>query len=88
MLRWWIIIGLVVVTLTGGWFWRNYSLYGEWLVTEPISTWPAAASFPWPKSGNCAPRRNEPSGPPSAGAQIRPPEWVYRLLFIFSRVGW
>ncbi|MCB0212994.1 MAG: hypothetical protein KDJ52_26865, partial [Anaerolineae bacterium] len=32
--RWLLIIGATTVALSGWWFYRNYTLYGEWLATE------------------------------------------------------
>ncbi|RME76530.1 MAG: phospholipid carrier-dependent glycosyltransferase, partial [Chloroflexi bacterium] len=34
LLRWWAVIGLTVLLVTGWWFFRNYRLYGEWLATD------------------------------------------------------
>jgi hypothetical protein len=87
MVQWLLIAGLLVVALTGWWFYRNYRLYGEWLATEthlnlagrsdlsPAEVWGLRAEAErayWATFG---------------WGQIRPPEWIYRLLGGFSRIG-
>lgn len=78
---------LVTGLLTGWWFWRNYTLYGEWLATEthlnlagrdhlsPAEVWRLRAEIErayWATFG---------------WGQIRPPEWVYQGLFWLVRIG-
>ncbi|MFN8459070.1 MAG: hypothetical protein U0401_31220 [Anaerolineae bacterium] len=86
-LRWLIIMGVTLLAVTGWWFWRNYSLYGEWFATEthlnlagrndisPAQAWSLRAEAErayWATFG---------------WGQIRPPEWIYGLLFRFTRLG-
>jgi len=86
-IRWLAIIGGLSLLLTGWWFWRNYQLYGEWLATDIhlnlagrgrlalIEIWALRAEVErayWATFG---------------WGQLRPPEWVFGLLFWLSRLG-
>jgi len=87
MLRWWLIMGVVVVALTGWWFWRNYSLYGEWFVTETHLNLAGRSHLSLAEIWNLRAEAERAFWATFGWGQIRPPEWVYSLLFLFSRIG-
>ncbi|MCK6628114.1 MAG: glycosyltransferase family 39 protein [Anaerolineae bacterium] len=87
MLRWWLIIGVVVVALTGWWFWRNYSLYGEWFVTETHLNLAGRSHLSLAEIWSLRAEAERAFWATFGWGQIRPPEWVYSLLFLFSRIG-
>ncbi|GAB4438054.1 MAG: hypothetical protein Fur0044_34850 [Anaerolineae bacterium] len=87
MLRWWLIMGVVVVALTGWWFWRNYNLYGEWFVTETHLNLAGRSHLSLAEIWSLRAEAERAFWATFGWGQIRPPEWVYTLLFVFSRVG-
>jgi 4-amino-4-deoxy-L-arabinose transferase-like glycosyltransferase len=87
LLRWWVIIAVVTAGLTGWWFWRNYTLYGEWFATEIHLNLAGRSDLSLAQIWNLRTEAERAYWATFGWGQIRPPEWVYRLLFGFSRVG-
>jgi hypothetical protein len=87
MLRWWIIISVVTVALTGWWFWRNYSLYGEWFATETHLNLAGRSELSLAQIWALRAEAERAYWATFGWGQIRPPEWIYTLLFGFTRVG-
>ena len=87
MLRWLAIIVLVTAAITGWWFWRNYQLYGEWFATDThlnlAERSPLALSGVW----SLRTEAERAYWATFGWGQIRPPEWVYKLLFWLTRLG-
>ena len=83
-------LGLIVIIMSGWWFWRNWQLYGEWTATAihlslsqqgtlglagMVDLWPEFERTFWAAFGR---------------GQIRVDEWIYRLLHwisLFSLLG-
>lgn len=85
--RWLLILILTTAVMTGWWFFRNYRLYGEWLATDIHLNLAGRSPL---SPGDVWHLRQEAERAYWATfgwGQIRPPEWVYQLLFWFSRIG-
>jgi hypothetical protein len=87
MARWLVIIVAITVVLTGWWFWRNYQLYGEWLATETHLDLAGRADLSLSEVWRLRAEAERAYWATFGWGQIRPPEWVYRLLFWFTRLG-
>ncbi|MBN1993918.1 MAG: hypothetical protein JW953_14555 [Anaerolineae bacterium] len=85
--RWLAIITVVTIVLTGWWFWRNYQLYGEWLATETHLNLAGRADLSLFEVWQLRAEAERAYWATFGWGQIRPPEWVFRLLFWFARVG-
>jgi hypothetical protein len=87
VIRWLVIIVAITAALTGWWFWRNYQLYGEWLATETHLNLAGRADLSLPEAWGLRAEAERAYWATFGWGQIRPPEWVYRLLFSFTRIG-
>jgi hypothetical protein len=87
MSRWLIIIVVITAALTGWWFFRNYQLYGEWFATETHLNLAGRADISATEVWQLRTEAERAYWAAFGLGQIRPPEWVYRLLFGLTRVG-
>lgn len=87
MMQWLLVIGFLVLALTGWWFLRNYRLYGEWLATETHLNLAGRGQLSLSEIWGLRAEAERAYWATFGWGQIRPPEWVYRLLGWFSRVG-
>ncbi len=87
MIRWWVIIGAITALLTSWWFVRNYYLYGEWLATETHLNLAGRNHLSLAEVWALRAETERAYWATFGWGQIRPPEWVYRLLFWFTRIG-
>jgi hypothetical protein len=85
--RWLMVIAVAVIMLTGWWFWRNYQLYGEWFATETHLNLAGRGFITPAQVWNLRAEAERAYWATFGWGQIRPPEWVYQLLFGFSRIG-
>jgi len=85
--RWLVLIGLMVIALTGWWFWRNYQLYGEWFATETHLNLAGRGYITPAQVWNLRAEAERAYWATFGWGQIRLPEWVYQLFFWFSRIG-
>jgi hypothetical protein len=86
-LSWLTIMGLTTLVITGWWFWRNYLLYGEWFATDIHLSLAGRHDIPLSQVWALRAEAERAFWATFGWGQIRPPEWVYQLLFWFSRVG-
>ncbi|MBI1878141.1 MAG: hypothetical protein HYR94_07930, partial [Chloroflexi bacterium] len=87
MIRWLVIIGVVTLGLTGWWFWRNYALYGEWFATNTHLNLAGRKDLSLAQVWGLRAEAERAYWATFGWGQIRPPEWVFRLLFGLSRLG-
>lgn len=87
-LRWLIIIGVTLLVVTGWWFWRNYNLYGEWFATETHLNLAGRNDISLAQVWGLRAEAERAYWATFGWGQIRPPEWVYQLLFWLTRLGW
>jgi hypothetical protein len=87
IIRWLVIIVAITAALTGWWFWRNYQLYGEWLATETHLNLAGRADLSLAEAWGLRAEAERAYWATFGWGQIRPPEWVFRLLFLFTRIG-
>ncbi len=87
VVRWLLALAGTVLLLTGWWFLRNYQLYGEWLATDTHLN--LAGRSPLTLAGVWELRLEAERAywATFGWGQIRPPEWVYRIFFSFTRLG-
>jgi hypothetical protein len=86
-LRWLVIIGAVIAALTGWWFVRNYTLYGEWFATDTHLDLSGRNDMPLAQVWELRAEAERAYWATFGWGQIRPPEWVYQLLFWLTRLG-
>lgn len=87
LVRWLVIIGVVTLALTGWWFWRNYTLYGEWFATDTHLNLAGRSDLSLAQVWSLRAEAERAYWATFGWGQIRPPEWVFRLLFGFTRLG-
>ncbi|MBN1219124.1 MAG: phospholipid carrier-dependent glycosyltransferase [Anaerolineae bacterium] len=87
IIRWLVIIVVLTAVLSGWWFWRNYQLYGEWLATETHLDLAGRASLSLAGVWGLRAEAERAYWATFGWGQIRPPEWVYQILFGFTRIG-
>lgn len=87
-LRWLVIMGVTLLVVTGWWFWRNYSLYGEWFATETHLNLAGRNDIPLAEVWGLRAEAERAYWATFGWGQIRPSEWVYQLLFWLTRLGW
>jgi hypothetical protein len=85
--RWLAIIGATTIALTGWWFFRNYQLYGEWLATETHLNLAGRGHLSLAEIWGLRAEVERAYWATFGWGQIRPPEWVYGLLFWLTRIG-
>lgn len=86
-IRWLVIIGVITLALTGWWFWRNYTLYGEWFATDTHLNLAGRSNLSLAQVWGLRAEAERAYWATFGWGQIRPPEWVFRLLFGFTRLG-
>jgi hypothetical protein len=86
-IRWLIIIGVITLTLSGWWFWRNYTLYGEWFAADTHLNLAGRSNLSLAQVWALRPEAERAFWATFGWGQIRPPEWVFRLLFGFTWLG-
>ncbi len=86
-LRWLVIIGAVMVALTGWWFVRNFYLYGEWFATDTHLNLAGRNDISLAQVWELRAEAERAYWATFGWGQIRPPEWVYQLLFWLTRIG-
>ncbi|GIK38655.1 MAG: hypothetical protein BroJett011_24880 [Chloroflexota bacterium] len=86
-IRWLIIIGVTTLALTGWWFWRNYTLYGEWFATDTHLNLAGRSNLSLAQVWDLRTEAERAYWATFGWGQIRPPEWIFRLLFGFTRLG-
>ncbi|MBE7553381.1 MAG: hypothetical protein HS126_20100 [Anaerolineales bacterium] len=86
-IRWLVIIGVTTLALTGWWFWRNYTLYGEWFATDTHLDLAGRSNLSLAQVWGLRAEAERAYWATFGWGQIRPPEWVFRLLFGFTRLG-
>jgi hypothetical protein len=84
---WLLIIGVIVAGMSGWWFYRNYSLYGEWLATETHLNLAGRGQLSLSEIWELRPEIERAYWATFSWGQIRPPEWVYQLLRWFSGIA-
>ena len=87
VVRWLFTMAAAAALLTGWWFYRNYSLYGEWLATETHLNLAGRSPLPLPEVWDLRQEAERAYWATFGWGQIRLPEWVYQGLFLFSRLG-
>jgi hypothetical protein len=87
MIRWLVMIGGVTAVLTGWWFWRNYALYGEWFATETHLNLAGRSNLSLAQVWGLRAEAERAYWATFGWGQIRPPEWVFGLLFGLTRLG-
>ncbi len=87
MLRWVLIICGITLAMTGWWFWRNYQLYGEWLATETHLNLAGRGNLSLFDVWHLRSEAERAYWATFGWGQIRPPEWFFRLLGWFTRLG-
>ncbi|MCB0154317.1 MAG: hypothetical protein KDF65_05925, partial [Anaerolineae bacterium] len=87
LVGWLLLMGLITTGLTGWWFLRNYQLYGEWLATEIHLDLAGRGYLSLAEIWQLRAEAERAYWATFGWGQIRPPEWVYQLLFWFSRIG-
>ncbi|HXV43707.1 MAG TPA: hypothetical protein VEC96_11650, partial [Anaerolineae bacterium] len=87
MLRWLAIIVGITAALTGWWFVRNYLLYEEWFATEIHLNLAGRADISAAHVWDLRTEAERAYWAAFGLGQIRPPEWVYRLLSGLTRLG-
>jgi hypothetical protein len=87
VIRWLVIIIAITAALTGWWFWRNFQLYGEWLATETHLNLAGRADLSLAEAWGLRTEAERAYWATFGWGQIRPPEWVYRLLFLCTRLS-
>lgn len=85
--RWLLIMVATAALLTGWWFYRNYALYGEWLATETHLNLAGRSPLSLGQVWGLRQEAERAYWATFGWGQIRPPEWVYQGLFLFSRLG-
>ncbi len=86
-IRWLVIIGAITLALTGWWFWRNYTLYGEWFATDTHLNLAGRSDLSLSQVWSLRAEAERAYWATFGWGQIRPPEWVFRLLFGLTRLG-
>ncbi len=86
-LRWLVIMGVALLAITGWWFWRNYSLYGEWFATETHLNLAGRHDISLAQVWGLQAEAERAYWATFGWGQIRPPEWVYQLFFWLTRLG-
>ncbi|MCL4295180.1 MAG: hypothetical protein KJ077_05610 [Anaerolineae bacterium] len=86
-IRWLVIIGGVTLVLTGWWFWRNYTLYGEWFATDTHLNLAGRSNLSLAQVWDLRAEAERAYWATFGWGQLRPPEWIFRLLFGFTRLG-
>ena len=87
LLRWLLVVAVVTALLNGWWFFRNYRLYGEWLATETHLNLAGRGHLSLLEIWNLRHEVERAYWATFGWGQIRPPEWIFQLLGLFSRVG-
>ncbi|MEM7344647.1 MAG: phospholipid carrier-dependent glycosyltransferase [Chloroflexota bacterium] len=87
MTQWLGIIGLMTLIFSGWWFFRNYQLYGEWLATETHLNLAGRGDLALSEVWQIRAEAQRAYWGTFGWGQIRPPEWVYQLIFWFTRIG-
>jgi hypothetical protein len=87
VVRWLVTIGVFTLILNGWWFWRNYQLYGEWLATKTHLNLAGHGDLSLTAIWKLRAEIERAYWATFGWGQIRPPEWVYQILFWFSRIG-
>jgi hypothetical protein len=87
MLRWLAIIVGITAAMTGWWFVRNYLLYGEWFATDIHLDLAGRADISATHVWELRTEAERAYWAAFGLGQIRPPEWVYRLLSGLTRLG-
>ena len=87
MVRWLFIIGVVMLGVSGWWFYRNYLLYGEWLALETHLNLAGRGQLTLSEVWNLRAEVERAYWATLGWGQIRPPEWVFQLLAWFTRIG-
>ena len=87
LLRWLALAAAVTLLLNGWFFWRNYQLYGEWLATETHLNLAGRGYLSLLQIWELRHEIERAYWATFGWGQIRPPEWVFTLLGLFTRVG-
>ncbi len=87
LIHWLVIIGVTAMIVTGWWFFRNYQLYGEWFATETHLNLAGRSPLTLAEAWGLRAEAERAYWATFGWGQIRPPEWVYRLLFLLTRIG-
>jgi hypothetical protein len=87
MLRWLLFIAAVMAAMTGWWFLRNYQLYGEWLAIETHLNLAGRGHLSLADVWELRAEVERAYWATFGWGQIRPPEWVFRLLSWFFGLG-
>ncbi|MCB0197258.1 MAG: glycosyltransferase family 39 protein, partial [Anaerolineae bacterium] len=85
--RWLFIIGATTIALSGWWFYRNYTLYGEWLATETHLNLAGRGELSLSEIWSLRREIARAYWATFGWGQIRPPEWVFTLLNGFTQIG-
>jgi hypothetical protein len=85
--KWLAIIVVTALVVTGWWFWRNYSLYGEWFATDTHLNLAGRNHLGLGEVWALRAEAERAYWATFGWGQIRPPEWVFQLLFWFTRLG-
>jgi len=84
----WLLLAAAVTVLLNGWYlWRNYQLYGEWLATETHLNLAGRGYLSLPQIWALRDEIQRAYWATFGWGQIRPPEWVFAALRIFTTVG-
>ncbi len=86
-LHWLFIIGAVMMVLSGWWFARNFHLYGEWFATDTHLNLAGRNDISLAQVWALRAEAERAYWATFGWGQIRPPEWVYQLLFWLTRIG-